>query len=255
MKTIAIINLKGGVAKTVSSVNISHILATTYNKRVLLIDNDKQGNTTKMFRLHDEDELSIADIMTDAEINIDNVIVPTQYNNLDLIPANMKLLKANLDVIKDETKEQQTILKKALDQVSDNYDYCIIDNPPDINISVINSLVASEDVLIPIKIDKFAFDGLEELNEQIENAKQINPNIKLKGCFITQYQNNDVNNQGEEVLINNNKYPMFRTHIRRTPKIDESTFASLPINEYSKRCSASKDYMNLIEEYLELEEV
>lgn len=255
MKTIAIINLKGGVAKTVSSVNISHILATTYNKRVLLIDNDKQGNTTKMFRLHDEDELSIADIMTDTEINIDNVIVPTQYNNLDLIPANMKLLKANLDVIKDETKEQQTILKKALDQVSDNYDYCIIDNPPDINISVINSLVASEDVLIPIKIDKFAFDGLEELNEQIENAKQINPNIKLRGCFITQYQNNDVNNQGEEVLISNKKYPMFRTHIRRTPKIDESTFASLPISEYSKRCSASKDYMSLIEEYLELEEV
>ncbi|UZP01907.1 ParA family protein [Clostridium botulinum] len=253
MRTISIINLKGGVAKTVSSVNISHILATNYDKRVLLIDNDKQGNATKMFSLHDEEELSIADIMCNPEIDVEDVIIPTQYKNLDLIPANMRLLKANLDVIKDDDKEQQTILKRALSQVCDNYDYCIIDNPPDINISVINSLVSCEDVLIPIKIDKFAFDGLEELNEQIENVKQINPKIKLKGCFITQYQNNDVNNQGEEVLIKNNKYPMFKTHIRRTPKVDESTFASLPVCDYSKRCAASKDYLQLVEEYLDLE--
>lgn len=255
MKVISIINLKGGVAKTISSINIAHILSTVYRNRVLIIDNDKQGNASKMFRLHDGDELSIADIMANPDIDIEEVIAPTQYENLDIIPANMKLLKANLDVIKDEDREQQTILKNALKQVEDQYDYCIIDNPPDINISVINSLVASEDVLIPIKIDQFAFDGLEELKEQIENTKEINPNLKLRGCFITQFQNNDINLQGAEILSNNGQYPMFKTHIRRTPKVDESTFANLPILEYSKRCAAAKDYVQLVDEYLEIEEV
>ncbi len=254
MKIISIINLKGGVSKTVSSINIAHILSTIHNKKVLLVDNDKQGNTSKLFKLHSEEELSIADIMTEKNINIENVIVPTQYENLDLIPANMNLLKANLNVILDSSRPQQYILRNALEQVKDHYDYCIIDNPPDINISVINALVASDDVLIPIKIDQFAFDGMNELIEQIENAKVMNPKLNLKGCFVAQFAKNQVNIQGEE-LLNNSNYPMFKTHIRRTVKVDESTFANLPILEYSKGCVASKDYKDLVEEYLDIKEV
>ncbi|NFO41980.1 ParA family protein, partial [Clostridium botulinum] len=140
MRVISIINLKGGVAKTISSINIAHILATVHNKKVLLIDNDKQGNTTKFFNMHDAEELSIANVMTDKNIYIEDVIVPTQYENLDLIPANMHLLKANLDVIMDVGRPQQYRLRKALKQIDEEYDYCIIDNPPDINISVINAL-------------------------------------------------------------------------------------------------------------------
>lgn len=255
MKVISIINLKGGVAKTMSSINIAHILSTIHNKKVLLIDNDKQGNTTKLFNLHDEEELSIADIMRERSVDIEDVIAPTQYENLDLIPANMKLLKANLNVIMDSSRPQQYILKKALEQVNDKYDYCIIDNPPDINISVINAMVASNDILIPIKIDQFAFDGMTELIEQIEFAKEMNPQLELKGCFVTQFAKNQVNLQGEEYLNNNTSYPMFKTHIRRTVKIDESSFESKPILECSKRCSAAKDYIELVEEYLNFEEV
>ncbi len=255
MKVISIINLKGGVAKTMSSINIAHILSTIHNKKVLLIDNDKQGNTTKLFNLHDEEELSIADIMRERSVDIEDVIAPTQYENLDLIPANMKLLKANLNVIMDSSRPQQYILRKALEQVNDKYDYCIIDNPPDINISVINAMVASNDILIPIKIDQFAFDGMTELIEQIEFAKELNPQLKLKGCFVTQFAKNQVNLQGEKYLNNNTSYPMFKTHIRRTVKIDESSFESKPILECSKRCSAAKDYIELVEEYLNFEEV
>lgn len=252
MKIISVINLKGGVAKTISAINIAYIIATVHNKRVLLIDNDKQANTTKLFNLHDEEEMSIANIMVEEDININDVIAPTQYKNLDIIPSNMNLLKANLVVIKDESRPQQTRLRKALDQIDEDYDYCIIDNPPDINISTINALVASNDVLIPIKIDKFTFDGMDELVEQIENAKEMNTKLTLKGCFITQFSKNKLNIQGKEILNNNTKYPMFKTHIRRTVKIDESTFANLPILEYSKRCGASKDYVELVEEYLKL---
>ncbi|MBN1055702.1 ParA family protein [Clostridium botulinum] len=251
MRVVSIINLKGGVAKTISSINIAHILATVHNKKVLLIDNDKQGNTTKFFNMHDEEELSIANIMTDKNIYIEDAIVPTQYENLDLIPANMHLLKANLDVIMDVGRPQQYRLRKALKQIEEEYDYCIIDNPPDINISVINALVTSDDVLIPIKIDQFAFDGMEELTEQIENAKEMNPKLTLKGCFVTQFAKNKVNTQGEELLNNNDEYPMFKTHIRRTVKVDESTFTNLPIVEHSKSCGASRDYIDLVEEYLD----
>ncbi len=148
MRVISVINLKGGVAKTMSSINIAHILATVHNKRVLLVDNDKQGNTTKLFGLHDEDEMSIADIMTDKEIDITDTIAATQYENLDVIPADMRLLKANLNVIMDVGRPQHNRLSKALKQIEEDYDYCIIDNPPDINISVINALVASDDQIL-----------------------------------------------------------------------------------------------------------
>jgi chromosome partitioning protein len=249
MKKISIINLKGGVAKTISAINMAHILATIHKKRVLLIDLDKQGNTTKLFDKHNKSEYSVADLITNR-CSIDEVILKTDYENLDLIPANMDLIEANFKVMLDVSIPQQFRLKKHLDEVEECYDYCIIDNPPDINVSVINALVASDDVLIPIKVDKFAFDGMKELITQINNAKVSNPNLKIKGCFVTLFNKNDVNIQGEELLRNNKEYKMFNTHIRRTVKADESTFANSPILEYSKRCGAAKDYKALVEEYL-----
>lgn len=251
MKTISIINLKGGVAKTISATNIAHILAVVHNKKVLLVDNDKQGNASKMFGLHSYDESSVADLMTKRFGNLDELITPTRYENLDLIPANMTLLKANLEVMLDSTRPQQTRFSSALMQLEEEYDYCIIDNAPDINISTINALVASDDVLIPLKIDKFAFDGLAELKEQIKNTKEeLNTGLCLKGCFVTSYQRNEVNKQGEEWLKSQTEYTIFDTHIRRTEKVDESTFAATPIIEYSKRCGAARDYLKFVEEYL-----
>lgn len=250
MKTISIINLKGGVAKTITSINMAHILANEYNKRVLLIDNDKQGNTSKFFNLHSYDHPSIAELLTERNYDIRRVINPTLYKNLYLISANMNILNANLKIIMDATRQQQTILKKALQQIEAEYDYCIIDNAPDINISVINSLVAANEVIVPIKIDQFSFDGLEQLTEQFEDIREFNPSLIFRGCLITQYAKNKVNMQGAEYLANADKYPMFKTHINRTVKIDESTFASEPIIQHSRRCNAAKDYINFVKEYL-----
>lgn len=252
MKTISVINLKGGVAKTISAANIAHIMATMHGKRVLLVDNDKQGNISKMFGLHSYNSRTVAELLTDREAEIHDIIKPTQYKSLDVIPANMTLLKANLQVLLDTSRPQQTRLRAAFKRISDEYDYCVIDCAPDINISTINALVASDDVIIPIKIDNFAFDGLAELKEQIDIVRDdLNPSLTLRGCFITSYQNNDVNKQGENWLRENNEYPVFNTHIRRTAKVDESTFANLPIVEYSRWCGASRDYIALVSEYLE----
>ena len=255
MKTISVINLKGGVAKTISAVNIAHILSSVYKKRVLLVDNDKQGNISKMFGLHDYVALSVSEVLTGRNVNLDEIIKPTQFKGLDIIPANMSLIYANHEVSQDMIRPKQTRFRTAFKGISDKYDYCIIDNAPDINISTINALVASNEVIIPIKIDRFAFDGLTELKEQIDDiCEEHNPGLKVRGCLITIYQKNESNKQREEWLRGQNIFPVFKTKIRRTEKVNESTFRSdtnAPILIYSPRCGAAQDYLAFVGEYLQ----
>lgn len=252
MKVLSIINLKGGVAKTISSVNMAHILASVYDYRVLLIDNDKQGNASKILNRHDYGHKGTAEIMTERSPETAAIIQHTDYVGLDIITANMNLLKANLEVMLDQQRPQQTRFKKALQQVAVNYDFCIIDNAPDINISTINALVASDAVMVPVTIDDFAVDGLAELKEQIDNTREdLNSELKFYGCFVTQFdRTNEADIQGEEYLKALN-YPVFNTHIRRTAKMKPSTFAREPIIIYSSRCGASQDYKKLVEEFLD----
>ena len=221
MKTLSIINLKGGVAKTISSVNMAHILAAVHGCKVLLIDNDKQGNASKILNRHSYDHKGTAEVMTQRGIDPAAVIQHTDYDGLDIITANMN--------------------------------YCIIDNAPDINISTINALVASQDVMVPITIDDFAIDGLAELKEQIDNTREdLNPQLRFCGCFVTQYdRTNEADTQGEEFL-KTLEYPVFNTHIRKTPKMKPSTFERLPIILYSPRCGAAVDYKALVDEWLKM---
>lgn len=250
MKTIAIINMKGGCAKTTTAVNMSHILAKEYDKKVLLIDNDKQGNLSKACGVWSYENPSIADMLTGKEEIGGVVQVVEKMPNMAVIPANMHLLTANLEIIKDEEREQATIISKELEKVKEIFDYCIIDCPPDINVSVINALVAADEVIIPIKIDGYAFDGMDELEEQINNAKKLNPKLKFRGCLVTMYYNRDVCRQGE-AWLQNQRYPVFKTHIRRTEKADEVTFTNESLMEYSPRSGAARDYKTFVKEYLE----
>lgn len=256
MRVISIISLKGGVAKTTTSVNMAYILCRM-GRRVLLIDNDKQGNASKTFGLYDPDDNdTVARIMLDRGLDVREIIKVTPYSEtekgtLDIITANMDLLEANLRTIVDTGRQQQTRFKKALAAASDNYDYCIIDNAPDINMSIINALVVSDDLIIPIMIDQYSFDGLEILTEQIEQTREdFNPALTFRGCLVTQYRRADVQEQGAEVL--DSGYPIFKSRIRRTEnKVNESTFAGKPVAEYSVRCGASQDYKKFVNEYLE----
>ena len=252
MKTISIINLKGGVGKTISAINIAHILTVIYGMRVLLIDNDKQGNVSKFFNLHGDDVIGMAEIMTerlDGKRLVSEFIHETEYTGLHVITANMNLLDANKEVLLDMSRPQQTRLNKFLQMITPHYDYCIIDNAPDINMSVINAFVASHDVLVPIKADKFAFDGLKQLEQQIENMKEFNPVLRLAGCFITMQTRHNVNTQGRAWLEQETDYHIFKTGIRKTVKIDETTFTGKPILEYAPKSTAATDYQNLVHEY------
>ena len=144
MRIIAIINLKGGVAKTTSSINIAYILSTK-GKRVLLVDNDKQGDCSRGMNRRTQEGAGIDKIMVDKKPDMASLIQKTDYENLDVITANLNLLTANMEVTMDRVRPQQTRLKNALQQVKDNYDFCVIDNAPDINVSVINALTAEAD--------------------------------------------------------------------------------------------------------------
>ena len=252
MRVISIINLKGGVAKTVSAINIAHILVKVHGKRVLLIDNDKQGNTSKFFGLYDPDsEYGLSELLTVRDLDVDNIIQQTDYEGLDIITANMSLLRANKEILMDVSRPQQTRLRKKLESVKERYDYVIIDNAPDINMTVVNALVASDDVLVPIKIDQFSFDGLEQILEQIDDVSEFNSDIRFAGCFVTMYQRSSVNQQGAE-LLEQQGYPMFSSRIRKTVKVDEMTFTGKPLLEYAKRSTACIDYVALVNEYLKL---
>ena len=238
MKTISIINLKGGVAKTLTADSMAHVLATFHNKRVLLVDNDKQGNTSKAFGVHSYDEKSLSDVLTARRLDVREVIKKTRFENIDVMPANMTLIRANMEVLMDSTRPQQTRLRSALNAIAEEnfYDFCIIDNAPDINISTINALVASDDVIIPIKIDKYAFD--------------LNPRLRLAGCLITCFIRADAEKQGEAWLRSRPEYPVFDTRIRYSDKVTESTFSEIPIVEYSRRSGTAMDYIAFVQEYL-----
>lgn len=252
MQTISIISLKGGVAKTTTAVNMAYTLAAIHKKKVLIIDNDKQGNASKAFdQYNTEDKNTIARAMLERNFDVSEIIKKTNYEGIDIITANMDLLEANLKTVVDAGRQQQTRFKKALAAVSSNYDFCIIDNAPDINMSIINALVMTNDVIMPIFMDQYSFDGLNILLEQIAQVQEdFNETLNFAGCLVTQYQNNDVNNLNIEKLQARG-LPMYAQKIRRTEKkVSESTFAKIPLVEYSARCGAAQDYKKFVLEYL-----
>jgi len=254
MITICIAGLKGGISKTTTSINVAHILAHVYKQRVLLVDNDKQGNSSKFFKAHSYDNYSITDVLLEKGFDVKRAIKRTDYEGLDILPANMTLLNANKRILLDTTRQQQTRLKKALAQVEDDYDYVVIDNAPDLSMSDINALVACDHVLFPIKVDDFAFDGVKQIHEQIlEIKEEFKPSIEVVGGFVVMYQQSNVNSSGLEYLQKRtlNTFPIFDTVIRRTVKVDESTFAKQPLLVYDKKATATKDYQTLVSEYLQ----
>lgn len=252
MRTVAVINLKGGVAKTITSNSIAYILANQ-GYRVLLLDNDKQGDASRGLNRRTQDGEGIDRIMTTRhpEDWMHKLIKKTDFENLDVLPANMRLLTANQTVMLDQTRPQQYRIKNALECVKDLYDFCIIDNAPDINISTINALTACNDVLIPVEIDDNTGEGLPELANQIRHTREdLNEDLENYWIFITKYdRRNEAQRQGLE-LIQAAEYPMLKTRIRYSRKVSECTYARIPIPKYSPRSLAAKDYEDLVTEYI-----
>lgn len=254
MKTTAIMNLKGGVAKTITAVNMAMILAEKHGKRVLLIDADHQGNSSSFFTTNDDDYTLVDTLTGNGETLWCDNVFGSGVEGLDLIPSDMRL--AALDVGDGVSDSERTrryfrlrdfLLCAAED---DAYDHVIIDMPPSFSTAAKAALVAADEVIIPMKIDAFSVSGLVELLGQIDSMRKINPRLKLRGALVTMYRNAQNTNEAVEFL-KKSRVPVFDSVIRWTDRlVDESTFAHKPLYQHSPRCAAARDYVKFIEEYL-----
>lgn len=250
MTTIAIINLKGGVAKTTSTLALAQILSDEHHKRVLVVDCDKQANATQsLIGSLPEGTLTTADLLTAKEPVAAQAILGTGHG-VDLIPASFALLEANQVVMFDPCPRERR-LADQLATVADRYDYCLIDCPPDINIVVTNVLHTADDVLVPIRADRYGFDGMEYTFGAIEKARQYRSSLRIAGCFLTMLSTNTRLSEVSKGLLSRFGTDLtFRTAIRQCTKVGESTFGE-PLLSYAPHCTAAEDYRDLLKEYLE----
>lgn len=253
MRTVAIINLKGGVGKTATTVNVAATLAKDYKQRVLLVDADSQCNTTEFFG-GDPRKGNLADVLRfkgneefDPLMFAVGCIQQSRFERIDLLAGDDSLM--DLDLTKVETQSvQTTVLKLLVDRVGsealDLYDWCLVDCPPAFNAASAAALLAADEVIIPIKLDAFSLRGLTNMMRQISNMRRINPRLKLSGCLPTMWYNSPQILEAEQTLRASG-LPVF-DHIRRTDKVDDMTFAQEPLLISSPRSAAGVDYRRFV---------
>ena len=252
VRIIAIANQKGGVGKTTTSINLSACIAEL-GKKVLLIDIDPQGNTTSGLGF---DKNSIKDTIYDImleEKTIEEVIKNTCVNNLDIVPANISLTGAEIELIGNENRE--FILKKSLDNIKDNYDFIIIDCPPSLNIITINALTVSNTVLVPIQCEYFALEGLEQLLHTIRLVRErLNPYLDIEGIVFTMFDaRTNLSLQVVEEVKRSLGKNIYRSIIPRNVRLGEAPSHGLPITLYDSKSKGAESYRFLAEEVLKKE--
>lgn len=250
---ITIANQKGGVGKTTTAVNVASFLAEA-GMKVLLIDLDAQANasTGLGFRLTDNQD-SIYSLLKMNHITVGDVVRKTKFN-VDLIPSHIDLSVVEVDLLNRIGRE--TVLQKKLDVVVNDYDFILIDTPPSLSLLTINSLTASDGVIITMESNPLSVDGLEKLLETIELIKDnTNSKVEVKGIVITRYDSKT--KLGREVIdkLKSNdrtKDLVFNTLIRNNIKLAEAIKEGLPINHYDKSCNGYEDYKSLTAEIINL---
>ena len=241
MKTISVVNLKGGVGKTVTAVNLAGILAADYGKRVLLVDSDPQGDASQYVGVV-PDACSTADLFDGG----------TAYRNLDIIPSDMQLASVDLD---DDIDRKQAVrvyadLRDALVE-DDAYDVMIFDCPPSFSLPCISAIAASDMVFVPIKPGAFEMAGMRLLADQIASVRSTGLAWRSVWGLLTIWHNADVTRQSEDWLREHSPIPLFSQKIRRTDKVTESTYAAQPVTRWSPTSAAARDYRAWVEEIME----
>jgi chromosome partitioning protein len=255
-KIISLVNQKGGVGKTTTSINLSASLALL-GKKVLMIDLDPQGNATTGIGINKGDiDKSIYDVLID-QATIPEVIVKTKFKNLFAIPATINLAGVDIELLGKSrvepgfTKAHQ--LKKYLDPEKENYDYIIIDCPPSLGIITTNALTASDSVIIPVQCEFFALEGIMQLLNTIMLAqKNLNPQLDIEGVILTMLDSRT--NLGLEVVEDIRSYfkeRVYNTIIPRLIRLSEAPSHGKPIISYDPKSRGSEAYINLAKEVIE----
>ena len=246
MDKIAIINLKGGVGKSVPACNLAAELAAK-SKSVLVVDLDKQGNTSKFFGVADYDRPCVSSVLLGMAM-VKDAIVETAIPAVALLPCDMRMLKANRTILMDNGPRQY-YLRDALEAVDDNYNYCLMDCPPDLDMGSINALCAADWVIIPVDCDEWACDGMREILDQIEQVQMYyNPRLKIMGALLTKYRRTKYAAGVTAELLKMPGVPLLQTVIRYTVRVSEAKSAHMPLRVFMPDCSAAADYKALADE-------
>ncbi len=248
-KVISIVNQKGGVGKTTTAINLSSCIAVA-EKRVLLIDIDPQANASSGLDVRlEEDQDSIYEVILSGA-DVRNTIVKTSVPHLDILPSNIRLVGAEVELVDESEREKK--LKKAIRQVKDDYDYIFIDCPPSLGLLTLNALSASDSVLIPIQCEYYALEGLSQLLNTIHLVqKGLNKDLKLEGVLLTMYDNRlNLCNQVVAEVREYFKDKVYKTVVNRNVRLGEAPSFGKPIIMYDAVCIGSQNYMNLAKEVI-----
>ena len=237
-RIITIANQKGGVGKTTTAINLSACLAEA-GQHVMLVDFDPQGNASSGLGVEKEDyEHTVYDMMAE-EADLDECLVKNIQDNLDVLPSDMNLAGAEIEF--QEVEDKETLLKRYLDKVRDNYDFILIDCPPSLNILTINALTAADTVLVPIQCEYYALEGLNQVLKTVELVKRkLNPQLELEGVVFTMYDaRTNLSLQVVESVKNNLNQTIYKTIIPRNVRLAEAPSHGMPINLYDTRSTGS----------------
>ena len=249
-RIIAVANQKGGVGKTTTAINLSACLAEK-NKKVLTLDMDPQGNTTSGLGVDkNQAENTVYELILD-ESELSDCIYSSVMENLSVIPSNINLSGAEIELIGFENKEY--LLKSKLDMIKDNYDYIIIDCPPSLNLLTINAMTAADSVIVPIQCEYYALEGLSQLIHTINLIQdRLNKNLEIDGIVFTMYDSRT--NLSTEVVENvkeNIHLHIYKTLIPRNVRLAEAPSYGIPIHMYDGKSAGAIAYKNLAQEVIE----
>ena len=249
-RIIAVANQKGGVGKTTTTINLSACLAEK-GKNVLTIDIDPQGNTSSGLGVK-KNELSftVYDLII-GKCSIEECLVKNVYENLSLLPSNVNLAGAEIELIGVE--EREFILKKEIEKVRDQYDFIIIDCPPSLNTLTVNAMTTADTVLVPIQCEYYALEGLSQLIHTINLVRQrLNPLLEIEGVVFTMYDaRTNLSLQVVENVKQNLEQKIYKTIIPRNVRLAEAPSHGLPINIYDPKSAGAEGYRDLADEVIE----
>lgn len=246
MRVTAIMNLKGGTAKTVTTINMAAILSRDYDKTVLLVDADSQANLTEFVSSAPIDGIDVGGL-SDLLSGKTGFPMPTQMQNVKLLKADDSLM--GLDVTKAGSGEVDIFaLYTFLADYGSKFDHVLIDCPPAFSAAAMAALIAADDVIIPMKLDAFGVRGMTNLLEQVKYMRKVNADLTVSGILPTMFYPTEQMRKAEDALRASD-LPVF-PHIRRSTKVDDMTFAQVPLTKSSPRSSACRDYRRFVEEYL-----
>ncbi|MEE1007728.1 MAG: AAA family ATPase [Agathobacter sp.] len=253
-RIIAIANQKGGVGKTTTSINLASCLAEK-GKSVLAIDLDPQGNMTSGLGVDkNEVENTVYELMLD-ECSIRECIHDTVVDSLKIIPSNVNLAGAEIELLGINDKEY--ILRTAVDYIRDDYDFIIIDCPPSLNMLTVNAMTTANTILVPIQCEYYALEGLSQLIHTINLVQErLNPDLKIEGVVFTMYDvRTNLSNQVVETVKENLDAKIYSTMIPRNIRLAEAPSYGIPINMYDTKSAGAESYRNLAKEIIEREDL